>query len=159
RCQSVRNENNMHSPLPMNISRYLKASAELAAVAEHAERLLELQHLFEAIAPPALAQNCRIANFKQGVLVILATNAFFAAKLRQFLPSPADEFCHRGCQVTATQVAVQARPPPVTPADDPPVAPAPAARAGLKAFADAAGDARTRRAVERLLDTTDANGM
>jgi hypothetical protein len=135
----------------MIISRYLKASSDLAAVTQHAERLLALQQLFEVIAPPALAQYCRVANFKQGKLVLHAANALIAAKLRQVVPSLSDEFSNRGWKVTAIQVAVQQwgdepqKPPQVAPLP-------PAARARLAAFARSAADPKLRDAVEHLLE-------
>lgn len=135
----------------MNISNYLKASPDLAAVAQHAERLVELQKLFLTVAPPALALQCRVANFKQGKLVIHAANAFIAAKLRQMVPSLSDEFSNRGWQITAIQVAVQDG------IEAPAENPSPAglelgagARAGLAAFARSAAP-RLRDAVEHLL--------
>src|ERR1700688_4540163 len=124
----------------MIISRYLKASSDLAAVTQHAERLLALQQLFEVIAPPALAQHCRVANFKQGKLVLYAANTLIAAKLRQIVPSLSDDFSNRGWKVTAIQVGVQQRgdePQSTTPAAVPL---GPAARAGLAAFARKAAD-------------------
>src|SRR5271165_6558010 len=140
----------------MNISRYLKTSADLAAITEHAERLISLQHLFAAIAPPALAQHCRVANLKQGILVIHAANNLIAAKLRQVLPSLADEFCYRGWQITSIQVAVQDRAKVLQTADSSPISP-PAAidadtRAKLAALASTAGSPTLRGALERLLD-------
>src|SRR5271165_6492096 len=141
----------------MNISRYLKTSADLAAITEHAERLISLQHLFAAIAPPALAQHCRVANLKQGILVIHAANNLIAAKLRQVLPSLADEFCYRGWQITSIQVAVQDRPAAVPAPSTVAPAPDPQARAGLQAFSRSIDDERLRAAVERLLTSTDSS--
>lgn len=134
----------------MKLSSYLKASPELAAVTQHAERLIALQHLFEAVAPPALARQCRVANFKQGKLVIHAANAFIAAKLRQMLPSLSDEFSNRGWQITAIHVAVQDHADAPQQPAPPPASPGPAARAGLSRFARLA-DPRLRDAVEHLL--------
>jgi hypothetical protein len=139
----------------MFISRYLKASSDLAAVTQHAERLLALQQLFEVIAPPALAQHCRVANFKQGKLVLHAANTLLAAKLRQMVPSLSDEFCYRGWQVTSIQVAVQDRTDTLQTANSrvsPPATLGPAARAGLAAFAQKAADPTLRGAVEHLLE-------
>lgn len=134
----------------MNIANYLKASPELAAVTQHAERLIALQHLLEAVAPPALARQCRVANFKQGKLVIHAANAFIAAKLRQMLPSLSDEFSNRGWEITAIQVAVQDQEAAPRPDAQAPSPPSPAARAGLAEFARSA-EPRLRDAVEHLL--------
>jgi hypothetical protein len=136
----------------MIISRYLKASPELAAIAQHAERLIALQHLFEAIAPPLLARSCRVANFKQGKLVLLAANNLLAAKLRQIVPSLTDEFCNRGWQVTAIHVAVQQSGDELQTARS--VEPlAPAVRARLAEFAERVDDPRLRESLEHLLQT------
>jgi len=137
----------------MIISSYLKAASDLAAVTQHAERLIALQHLFEVIAPPALARHCHVANFKQGKLVLHAANAMVAAKLRQVVPSLSEDLSNRGWKVTAIQVAVQDQsaapaPPPPTPA---PLGPG--ARAGLAAFAKNAADPKLRDAVQHLLET------
>jgi hypothetical protein len=137
----------------MIISRYLRASPDLAAVTQHAERLLELQHLFEAVAPPALAQHCRVANFKQGKLVLHAANALVAAKLRQTVPSLCEAFSDRGWQVTAILVAVQQS------GDEPEAVPAvaplpPAARARLVEFAKQINDQRLKASVAHLLEAT-----
>jgi hypothetical protein len=134
----------------MKLSSYLKASPELAAVAQHAERLIALQHLFEAVAPPVLARQCRVANFKQGKLVIHAANAFIAAKLRQMVPSLSDGFSNRGWKITAIQVAVQDHADAPQQSAPQPALPGPAARALLTRFALSA-DPRLRDAVEHLL--------
>lgn len=135
----------------MIISRYLKASSDLAAVTQHAERLIALQNLFEVIAPPALAQQSRVANFNDGKLVLHAANAMIAAKLRQLVPSLSEDFLNRGWKVTAIHVAVQDR---GDKADERSQAPAPlgpAARAGLETFARNLTDPHLRDAVEHLL--------
>ena len=136
----------------MIISRYLKVSPDLAAVTQHAERLIALQHLFEAIAPPLLAQSCRVANFKQGKLVLLAANNLLAAKLRQVVPTLSYEFCNRGWQVTAIQIAVQqSGDEPQTSRSVEPLAPA--ARAHLAELANQVSDPRLRESLEHLLQT------
>jgi hypothetical protein len=135
----------------MKISHYLKASPELAAVARHAERLIELQHLLRAVAPPALAQHCRVANLKQGKLVLQAANSLVAVKLRQMIPSLTEEFASRGWEITGIQVGVQdydAAPQHST------AGPAPlsaGARSGLAALAGATTDPQLRDALRHLL--------
>jgi len=137
----------------MIISRYLKASSDLAAVTQHAERLIALQHLFEAIAPPLLARSCRVANFKQGKLILHAANNLLAAKLRQVVPTLTDEFCNRGWQVTAIHVAVQHSGDELQTA--PSVEPlAPAARARLAELASKVDDPKLRESLEHLLRTS-----
>jgi hypothetical protein len=136
----------------MIISRYLKASPDLAAVTQHAERLLELQHLFAAIAPPALAQLCRVANFKQGKLVLHAANTLVAAKLRQVVPSLSEEFLNKGWQVTAIQVAVQQSGDELQEVAE--VAPIPLeARVQLAELSNKINDQRLKASLEHLLET------
>jgi hypothetical protein len=136
----------------MIISRYLKASPDLAAVAQHAERLIALQHLFEAIAPPMLARSCRVANFKQGKLILHAANTLLAAKLRQVVPTLTDEFCNRGWQVTAILVAVQhSGDEPQTVRSVEPLPPA--ARSYLAKFAENVDDPQLRESIRHLLQT------
>ena len=135
----------------MKISNYLKTSPELAVVTRHAERLIELQHLLVAIMPPALARQCRVANLKQGTLVLLAANSLVAVKLRQMVPSLAEAFSSRGWKITAIQVGVQGSN--AAPQHEA-VGPAPlsaGARSELAAFAGATTDPQLRDAVEHLL--------
>jgi hypothetical protein len=137
----------------MKISNYLKASPELAAVAQHAERLIELQHLLGAVMPPALAQHCRVANLKQGKLVLHAANSLVAVKLRQMIPSLAEEFSSRGWKITAIQVGVQgydAAPQHSTEGPSPLSA---SARTGLAALAHSTADPQLRDALQHLLAT------
>lgn len=79
----------------------------MAQLATHAERLLRLQQLFEKTAPVALAQTCRIANIKLGVIVIHAENGASAAKLRQIAPSLSGAFRSSGWEVTEIRIKVQ----------------------------------------------------
>jgi hypothetical protein len=135
----------------MKISNYLKTSAELAAVTRHAERLIELQHLLGAVMPPSLARHCRVANLKQGKLVLHAANPLVAAKLRQMIPSLAAAFSSRGWQVTAIQVGVQDY---IAAPQQSAAGPSPlsrGARATLGALADATADPQLRDALQHLL--------
>jgi len=90
-----------------SVNDYLHTDAAMAQLAAHAERLLRLQQLFEKAAPVALAQTCRIANFKLGVIVIHAENGASAAKLRQIAPSLSDAFRSSGLEVTEIRIKVQ----------------------------------------------------
>ncbi|MEW5887494.1 MAG: DUF721 domain-containing protein [Pseudomonadota bacterium] len=86
---------------------YLHSADSLARLRAHAQRLVELQRVYADIAPAYLAESSRVANHKQGKLVIHADNGAVAAKLRQIVPSLCDEFGKRGFEVTEIQVKAQ----------------------------------------------------
>ncbi|MBI5922793.1 MAG: DUF721 domain-containing protein [Betaproteobacteria bacterium] len=85
----------------------LNADETMARLAAHAGRLLKLQRLFQTAVPTALAQTCRVANYRLGVVFIHAENGAVAAKLRQISPSICEVFGSGGEQVTEIQVKVQ----------------------------------------------------
>jgi hypothetical protein len=86
---------------------YLDSADALARLAAHAERLLKLQRVLLEVAPRNLADACRVANFKLGKVILHANSGAVAAKLNQILPSLADEFFKKGCEVTEICVKVQ----------------------------------------------------
>lgn len=85
----------------------LNADEAMARLAAHAGRLLKLQRLFETAVPVALAQACRVANIKLGVVFIHAENGAVATKLRQISPSLCEGFRSSGVEVTEIQIKVQ----------------------------------------------------
>jgi hypothetical protein len=91
------------------LAQCLDADPAMGRLSAHAKRLLALQRSLESAAPTALARNCRIANFKLGVVVIHADNGAVATKLRQIAASLGDEFRKSGSQVTEIRVKVQPR--------------------------------------------------
>ena len=131
---------------------YLNADAAMARLAAHAEHLLKLQQLFQEAVPATLAQSCRIANTKLGVIVIHAENGAIAAKLRQIEPSLRDAFHSRGVQVTEIRIKVQ----PLDSAlrNTPPVQAAilgDASRASIARLADNLPDGPLRDALGRFI--------
>lgn len=88
---------------------YLGSTATLAALAGQVERVLDLQRQWEKVAPPVLAQACRVSGLQDRVLVLYANNGAIAAKVRQLAPTMLDKFQKRGVEVTAILVRVQAR--------------------------------------------------
>lgn len=94
--------------MPTNkIGQFLTASAELKALSDKAQRLLQLQNTFFDSAPPLLAQACRVKNFREGVLFIVAENTAVAAKLRQLTPRLLSNIRKQEPQITGIQVTVQ----------------------------------------------------
>ena len=85
----------------------LNADETMARLAAHAGRLLKLQRIIETAVPTALAQSCRVANYKLGVVIIHADNGAVATKLRQLAPSLSDELRTGGSEVTEIRIKVQ----------------------------------------------------
>lgn len=86
---------------------YLNADETMARLAAHAGRLLKLQRIIETTIPTALAQSCRIANYKLGVVIIHADNGAVATKLRQMAPSLGAVLRSSGSEVTEIRIKVQ----------------------------------------------------
>ncbi len=87
----------------------LTADETMARLAAHAGRLASLQRIIETTIPSALAQSCRIANYKLGVVIIHADNGAVATKLRQIAPSLRDDLLTSGSEITEIRVKVQPR--------------------------------------------------
>ncbi|MBU1237560.1 MAG: DUF721 domain-containing protein [Gammaproteobacteria bacterium] len=96
-------------PQPRGYSRslehYLAADPSLARLSAHARKLLRLQRAFESVTP--LARQSRVANFRQGKVIIHAVNGAAATKLRQLEPRLLAAFQHAGGEVTGISVRLQ----------------------------------------------------
>lgn len=86
---------------------FLLQSDGIASLMPHARLLIELRRHFAAVLPDALKPTCSIANYKQGRVVIFATNGAVAAKLKLMRSRLAEQLSARGVQVTGIEVAVQ----------------------------------------------------
>jgi hypothetical protein len=87
----------------------ISRSGGLHALARHARRLGDLQHLFLEAAPFPLASACQVADFKAGILVILADNPAVAAKLRQLAPRVLKHLQNQQPEITGIRVGVQVK--------------------------------------------------
>jgi len=96
---------NMHTKNPCA---FLNQADGIAALMPHAKRLIELREILSSLLPEPLARRCSVANYKQGRVVILASNGATAAKLNLMLPSLLEQLSGRGMEVTGLEVAVQA---------------------------------------------------
>lgn len=85
----------------------LGGDPELRRLLARAQALSALQNHFNAVAPPYLAQSCRILSLQHGTLNIAATNATVAAKLRQLAPELVTRLQNRACEVSGIRVKVQ----------------------------------------------------
>ncbi|RTL53125.1 MAG: DUF721 domain-containing protein [Rhodocyclaceae bacterium] len=90
-----------------SLGKFLDADSGLARFSAHASRLMRLQRAYEQAVPPALVRSGRVANVKQGVVVILASSGAAAAKIRQVAPRLTDVFRQVGVEISEVQVKVQ----------------------------------------------------
>ena len=91
-----------------SLQEHLATADDTARFAAHAQRLLRLQRLLETALPPPLRSHTRVANLRQGKLIIHAGNSAVAAKLRQFVPRFAELFSNNGAQINEIDIRVQA---------------------------------------------------
>jgi len=88
---------------------FLTQGEGIASLMPQAQRLLELRRIFAAILPRELADSCSIANYKQGRIVVLASNGAVAAKLNLLRPALLDRLSKRGVEITGLDIRVQPR--------------------------------------------------
>ena len=95
----------------LKINRFLAAEGDFQPVIDKAREIEALSGLLEGFLPPELALLARVANFKEGKLVIHAANGPAAAKLKLLSESLRNYFTKQRTQVNSVSVRVQ-------PADD-----------------------------------------
>ncbi len=89
------------------IGDYLDRGDGTSRLVPQAALLLAIrQHLHELL-PQALRRSCAIANYKQGVVVVIAGNNAVAAKLRHYGPRIIETLGKRGLNATGIRVEVQ----------------------------------------------------
>ena len=84
-------------------------ASRLQALTQHANRLIEIQRIWDKSAPQPLARACRVATLDNKTLTLYADNGAVAAKVKQQLPSLLAQFVKRGIEITAIRVEVQAK--------------------------------------------------
>ena len=97
---------NMHTKNPCA---FLNQAEGVPALMPQAERLLELRKILASLLPDSLARRCSVANYKQGRIIVFASNGATAAKLKLMLPSLLERLSGRATEVTGLEVVVQAR--------------------------------------------------
>ena len=88
---------------------HITTAEDTARFAAHAQRLLRLQRLLDTALPPPLRSGTRVANLREGKLIIHAGNSAVAAKLRQLGPRFTELFVGSGMQISEITIKVQAR--------------------------------------------------
>ncbi|GAB2181411.1 hypothetical protein DLREEDagrD3_16340 [Denitratisoma sp. agr-D3] len=103
--------------MPANsLGKFIDSDSGLARYTAHAALLVRLQRAYEKAAPSNLVRSGRVANLKQGVVVIYATSGAAAAKLRQLAPRLTDLFRQIRPEVSEVQIKVQPASPQAGPA-------------------------------------------
>ncbi len=92
------------------IDRVLSADGELQPVLAKARDLRALGGLVDGFFPPDLARQVRVANIREGELVITAANPAAAAKVRLLAPSLCRYLATQRRQVNSVSVRVQPTP-------------------------------------------------
>jgi hypothetical protein len=87
---------------------FLDQADGVAALMPQAKRLIELREILASLLPEPLARRCSVANYKQGRVLIFASNGATAAKLKLMLPALLEQLSRRAVQVTGLEVTVQA---------------------------------------------------
>ncbi len=91
----------------LKLNRFLSADGEFQPVIEKAREIEALTKLLHGFLPPELAPLARVANYKEGTLVILAANGPAAAKLKLLSESLAGYISKQRSQVNSVSVRVQ----------------------------------------------------
>src|SRR3954468_8405345 len=89
------------------IDRILLADGELQPVLAKARDIRALGGLIDGFFPPDLARQVRVANFREGELVLTAANPPVAAKIRLLAPSLNRYLAKQRWQVNSVSVRVQ----------------------------------------------------
>ena len=87
---------------------FLNQADGIAALMSQTERLIRLREILASLLPESLGRRCTVANYKQGRVLIFASNSATAAKLKLMLPSLSEQFSRRAMEVTGLEVVVQA---------------------------------------------------
>ncbi|QYJ85798.1 DciA family protein [Shewanella mesophila] len=66
---------------PQDLSQLLHQQGQLPSIAEKAELLLHLDHYVKQVMTGPVTEHLKVANFRQGVLVIETTTAAWAARI------------------------------------------------------------------------------
>jgi hypothetical protein len=91
----------------LKINRFLAAGGDFQPLMEKAREIEALSKLLDGFLPPELAPLARVANFKEGKLVIHAANGPAAAKLKLLSESLGVYISKQRSQVNSVSVRVQ----------------------------------------------------
>ena len=81
-------------------------SNTLAGLHEHAQRLNRLQAALTRILPGKLGAACKVANYKQGTLILTARSGAAASRIKQMIPSMLEQLQTDGQPVEHIRIRV-----------------------------------------------------
>lgn len=88
------------------LHRFLASGDSLGRLQDHVARLLRMQRCLEQALPRALAAASKVANLKDGVLVIRTDSGAIAARLRQMTPGLIEHFTAAGHALAQIRIRV-----------------------------------------------------
>jgi hypothetical protein len=89
------------------LGRVLSAEGDLQPVLAKARDLRALAGLVQGFFPADLARQVRVANYREGNVVLIAANAAAGAKLRLLAPTLSQFLSERRWQVNSVSIRVQ----------------------------------------------------
>jgi hypothetical protein len=89
------------------LGEYLDRGDDTGRLVPQATLLLAIRQQLSEVLPEHLQRSCVIANYKQGVVVVVAGTAAAAAKLRHLTPRLLEVLGKRGWKATGIKVDVQ----------------------------------------------------
>ena len=84
-----------------------KENAEILALSGAANRLADLQRIWDSIVPPPLRPFARPGGVRHRRIVVFADNGSVAAKLKLLAPSLLKNLQNKGVDVTSIRIEVQ----------------------------------------------------
>ena len=91
----------------LKLDRILSAEGELQPLVAKARDLRTLAGLVQGFLPADLARQARVANYREGEIVVVAANAAAGAKLRLLAPTLSRFLSERRWQVNSVSIRVQ----------------------------------------------------
>ena len=88
------------------VTDFLRKNDRMASLMPAALRMADLQRDV-GLALPAIANNCDVLSFQEGVLTLAVPSSAVAARLKQQLPKLQSTLLARGWQVNSTRLKVQ----------------------------------------------------
>jgi hypothetical protein len=138
------------------LGEYLERDAGTSRLVPQAALLLAIRQQLSEVLPDHLQRSFVIANYKQGVVVVVAGTNATAAKLRHFTPRILEVLGKRGLKATGIKVDVQpARSFAVQVPEKKALLLSPAARSALAGLDRQLPDGRLRRAIRALASRGD----
>lgn len=89
-----------------DVTDFLRANDRMASLLPTALRMADLQRDV-GVALPAIADNCNVLSFQDGLLILAVPSSAVAARLKQGLPKLQSTLLARGWQVTSLRLKVQ----------------------------------------------------